>query len=175
MPVDSRPVVGDDRPFLLDLYAASRADELSAVGWRPEALRAFLDQQYRAREAGWAVSAPAADDRILVRDGCPIGRLVVDRRADGIRVVDIAVVPEEQGRGIGAALLGDVLAQADAAGLPVTLHVLATSRASLLYERLGFRALAGDGVHVPMERAPIRAPATSSRADAPAVQPNTAT
>lgn len=169
MPVDSRPVVGDDRSFLLDLYAASRADEFSALGWSPAAVRAFLDQQYQAREAGWAVSAPAADDLLLVLDGRLLGRLVLDRRADGIRVVDIALVPEEQGQGIGTAVLREVLAEADAAGVPVTLHVVAMSPARRLYERLGFRPVEGepegDIVHVPMERTP----------DLGAAQPNTAT
>ena len=175
MTLTSRPAVVDDRPFLLDLYASNRADELSVLGWSPGAIRSFLAQQYGARQAGWAVSAPAADDLVLVRDGCPIGRLVVERRADGIRVVDIAVVPGEQGRGIGTAVLHRLLDEADAALLPVTLHVLATGAARRLYERLGFRALPGDGVHVPMQRPPIRARATSRRADAVVVQPNTAT
>ena len=169
MSIDSRRVVGDDRLFLLDLYAASRADEFSAVGWIPAAVRTFLDQQYQAREVGWAVSAPSADDLLLVRDGRPLGRLVLDRRADDIRVVDIALMPEEQGQGIGTAVLREVLADADAAGVPVTLHVVATSPARRLYERLGFRLVEaepeGDIVHVHMVRA----------LDLGVAQPNTAT
>lgn len=158
MSIHSRRVVGDDRLFLLDLYAAGRVDEFSAVGWIPAAVRAFLDQQYQAREAGWAVSAPAADDLLLVRDDRPLGRLVLDRRADNIRVVDVALMPEAQGQGIGTAVLREVLAEADAVGVPVTLHVVATSPARGLYERLGFRPVEeeppGDAVHVPMVRVP---------------------
>ena len=104
-----------------------------------------------------------------MRDGRPLGRLVLDRRTDDIRVVDVALMPEEQGQGIGTAVLREVLAEADVAGVPVTLHVVATSPARRLYERLGFRTVEGepqgDIVHVPMERTP----------DLGAAQPNTAT
>jgi ribosomal protein S18 acetylase RimI-like enzyme len=166
VPADSRPALAGDRPFLLDLYIATRAAEFSALGWSPEALRAFLEQQYRAREAGWGVSAPDGDDRILVRDGRPIGRLVIDRRPDGIRVVDVAVVPAEQGRGIGSAVLRQVLEEADAARVPVTLHVVTTNPALRLYERLGFVPVSEDGIHVLMERA---------SPESAVAQPNTAT
>jgi GNAT superfamily N-acetyltransferase len=166
VPVSTRPVVGDDRSFLLDLYAVTRAAEFSALGWSPEALRAFLEQQYRAREAGWAVSAPDADDRVVIRDGRPIGRVVIDRQPDGIRVVDIALAPAEQGRGIGAVVLRGIMDEADAARVPVTLHVVATNPARRLYARLGFEPVSGDGIHVLMER---------PCADAAVAQPNTAT
>ena len=47
-----------------------------------------------------------------------------------------------QGRGIGTALIGDLLAEANEGGVPVRLRVLRTDRpASRLYERLGFRSV----------------------------------
>lgn len=166
MPIASRPAREEDRRFLLDLYAATRADEFSALGWSPEALRTFLEQQYRAREAGWRLGTPDSDDRVLVRDGHPIGRLVLDRQPDGIRVVDIALLPGEQGRGTGTEVLRGVLGEADAARVPVTLHVVAGNRARRLYERLGFVPVTGDGVHVLMTR---------RCAERAVAQPNTAT
>lgn len=166
MPIDSRRVLAADRPFLLDLYVSTRAGEFCALGWSPGVLRAFLEQQYRAREAGWADSTPDADDCVLVHDGRPIGRLVIDRRPDGIRIVDIAVVPGEQASGIGTSVLQRVLDEADAVGAPVTLHVVATNPARRLYDRLGFVPVTQDDIRVLMER--------SSREPA-GPQPNTAT
>jgi GNAT superfamily N-acetyltransferase len=95
-----------------------------------------------------------------------VGRLVLDRRADGIRIVDLAVVPAEQGRGTGTAVLRSVLAEADAVGAPVTLHVVVASPARRLYERCGFVPVTSDGIHLFMER-----PETNRAAP----QPNTAT
>jgi GNAT superfamily N-acetyltransferase len=166
VPVASRPALAGDRPFLLDLYLATRAAEFSALGWGPEAQRALLEQQYRAREAGWATSAPGADDQVITLDDHPVGRLVLDRRPTGIRVVDVAVVPAQQGRGIGSVVLRRVLEEADAARLPVTLHVVTTNPALRLYERLGFVPVDEDGVRVLMER-PSPEPGVA--------QPNTAT
>lgn len=152
--VTSRPALAADRPFLVELYAANRAGELVGAGWDAATLRVFLEQQYRAREAGWAATAPHHDDEVLFRGDRPVGRLVLDRRADGIAVVDIALVPAEQGHGTGTAVLSAVLAEADAAGVPVRLHVVVDNPARRLYEGLGFRALDTDGVHLRMERPP---------------------
>lgn len=166
MGVTVRAVVDDDRPFLLDLYAATRQEEFAALGADPRVVRSLLEQQYVAREAGWASSAPGADDLVLELADHRVGRLVLDRRPDGIRVVDIAVMPTEQGRGIGAAVLRRVLDEADAVGAPVTLHVVAGNPARRLYERLGFVPVSGDGIRLLMERP---SPETG------VAQPNTAT
>ena len=166
MPVTLRPVVGDDRPFMRDLHRATRAEEFAALGADPQVVRGLLDQQYAAREAGWAISSPSADDLVILLGDDPVGRLVLERRVDGIRIVDLAVAPAEQGRGIGTSVLRRVLDEADAVRVPVTLHVVATNLARRLYERLGFVPVSGDGVRLLMER----------RWTDPAVpQPNTAT
>ncbi len=73
----------------------------------------------------------------------PVGRLYLARLTDEIRIVDIAIMPEHRGRGIASRLLSpDVIAEAEAAGLPVRLHVEHWNRARHLYERLGFRTIA---------------------------------
>lgn len=72
----------------------------------------------------------------------------------------VGVVPEHQGRGLGAALMQPVLAQCDREGVPAYLE--ATTRASLrLYERLGFEVIgefapAGGPPLWPMWRRPAR-------------------
>ncbi len=50
------------------------------------------------------------------------------------------------------------LAEADAAGATVTVHVERTNRARRLYERLGFAVAAEDPVYVTLERAPALNP-----------------
>ena len=57
-------------------------------------------------------------------------------------MIDIALLPDHRGRGIGARLLRDVLHEATAAGLPVRLSVERSNPARSLYERLGFRTVA---------------------------------
>ena len=44
----------------------------------------------------------------------PIGRLYVERRAEEIRIIDIALLPPYRGQGIGRALLQTLLSRSQA-------------------------------------------------------------
>src|SRR5438067_4721946 len=77
---------------------------------------------------------------VITLDGADVGVLWVERRPAELYIAEIEVAPEFQGRGVGTAVLADVLARARAEALPVTLQVLqANAGAGRLYERLGFR------------------------------------
>ncbi len=161
--IQLRPVVPGDEPFLLRLYAGTREHELAAVGWSAEEKAAFLSLQFAAQSRHYA-AFDGADYRVVVRDSGCIGRLYLTRSADRIHVVDVALLPEHRGRGIGTALLQGVIAEADAAGRSVSIHVETFNPARRLYERLGF-AVQGEvsgGVYLYMSRAPRVASATSS-------------
>ena len=66
----------------------------------------------------------------------------VQREAGEWRLVQVQLLPDRQGRGIGGALMRDLLDQAARAGCPVHLGVLQGNPARRLYERLGFRIVA---------------------------------
>jgi ribosomal protein S18 acetylase RimI-like enzyme len=68
------------------------------------------------------------------------------RRKDAWWILQVQLMPEHQGRGIGAALIRELQAQARAAGMPLKLKVLKTNPAQRLYERLGF-VIVGDDEH----------------------------
>lgn len=118
-------------------------------GLPPELVRAQVDA--RAREH--AARFPRAQDEVVLLDGEPVGRLLVDRTGTAWRVVDIALLPSARGGGLGTALLTRVLAEADAENAAVRLFVHRDNpRARALYERLGFVAVATDEVYVELER-----------------------
>lgn len=142
-----RPVIDADLAFLARLYASTRAEELAPVPWPPEQKAAFLDMQFRAQHAHYLEYYPAAERLIVLRAGAPVGRLYIARWAREHRIVDIALMPEHCGQGLGAALLGDVLDEAAAAGKPVTIHVEKNNPAMRLYRRLGFVAVEDKGVY----------------------------
>ena len=70
-------------------------------------------------------------------------------------IVDIALLPEMRGTGLGTAILTDLLA---AETRPVQLQVERTNPARRLYERLGFALVEEQAIRVRMVRQP---PATS--------------
>jgi ribosomal protein S18 acetylase RimI-like enzyme len=134
-----RPEVPEDEPFLLDLYAATRKEELDAVGWPPEVRQAFLKMQFNAQKQGYHATFPNAQFAIILSGGMGVGRIVINRGPDDFLLVDIALLPPNRGRGIGTTLLQELLREAANEKKPVRLSVFTGERASRLYQRLGFR------------------------------------
>ena len=151
MAVSLRPAAPHDEPFLLRVYASTRAEELERVPWTDEQKTAFVSHQFAAQTAHYAQHYTGMSADIVVIDGVPAGRLLVARWAREIRIVDIALLPEFRGAGAGGGLLRDLMAEAAAAGKRLSIHVELQNRAMRLYERLGFRPVADEGVYVRME------------------------
>ena len=150
-----RPVGDADRAFLAHVYASTRADELAILPWTDEQKAAFLAHQFEAQDAHYRSNYGDATFDVIEVDGEPAGRLYVHRGPREIRVVDIALTPPFRGRGLGTRVLKDVIAEAEAGGRKLSIHVEMHNPARRLYERLGFRPVAGgDGVYLLMERAP---------------------
>jgi ribosomal protein S18 acetylase RimI-like enzyme len=146
-----RPIGPDDNAFLARVYASSRAEELAVTGW-PEELKAnFCRSQFDAQTKYYAENYPSASFQIVERDGWPIGRLYVDRWGSEIRIVDITLLPEFRGNGIGTKLLGELQDEARRAGKSLTIHVERFNRAVGLYQRLGFQQVEDKGVYLLME------------------------
>ncbi|MEM9218731.1 MAG: GNAT family N-acetyltransferase [Cyanobacteria bacterium P01_F01_bin.150] len=144
--------IGDgDRPFLYQVYASTRAEELAIVPWSEEEKKAFLEFQFNAQHRFYQDQFKNAAFWVVEQSGGSIGRLYLDRRADEIRIIDIALLPDFRDRGIGTALLNAILAEARTKRLPVRIHVEYNNRALNLYHRLGFRQVAADGVYYLME------------------------
>ena len=112
-----------DAEFLLRVYAGTRTEELAVAPWTDAELDAFLRMQFDAQDRSYREQRPAAAFDVIVVDGAPAGRLYVDRLADEIRIVDIALLPEHRGRGVGTLLIRRVLDEGGETGRPVTIHV----------------------------------------------------
>ena len=147
-----RPTTPADRAFLLEVYASTRAEELAPVPWSDEQKAAFLEQQFSAQDHHYKTHYDNTAYDVIVVDGEDVGRLYVGRWSEEIRIVDIALLPQHRGRGIATALLADLIAEAEAASKPLTIHVERTNPAIAFYERLGFRLTEDRGVYLFMTR-----------------------
>ncbi len=154
VPVERRPTAPGDDAFLLALYRSTREDELALTGWAEPQRAAFVRMQFMAQRRHYEASYPDATHEIVLHEGRPIGRLLVARDAEQIHLVDIALLPEHRGQGIGEALVRELLREGDEHRLPVRLSVLQGNPAMRLYERLGFAVTGADGLHLAMERRP---------------------
>lgn len=162
-PYALRPVRPEDRALLFSVYASTRAEELAAVPWSGADKDAFLRRQFEAQDAHYREHYAGAAFLVIEAAGVPAGRLYVARWAREIRVMDIALLPEHRRRGLGTAVMTDILAEGDATHRVVSIHVERNSPALGLYERLGFHTAADRGVYLFMERDPLPLRAPGSR------------
>lgn len=157
--VSLRPVSENDLDFLNRVYFGTRSEELAQTGWTEAQKSEFLRAQFNAQHQHYMQHYGGAQFDLIALDGEPIGRLYVARWPREIRIVDIALLPPFRGRGIGTALLQELLAEGERQGVPVSIHVERFSPALRWYERLGFRQAEDKGVYLFMECAPSPAAA----------------
>jgi ribosomal protein S18 acetylase RimI-like enzyme len=147
-----RAVGPGDREFLYRVYASTRTEELAVVPWDETQKDTFLRAQFDAQDRWYRENYPHATFEVVEVDGEPAGRLYLHRGEREIRIVDIALLPEHRGNGVGTSLLRNLLAEADATGKRVTIHVERLNPALRLYERLGFSVAEDKGVYLFLER-----------------------
>jgi GNAT superfamily N-acetyltransferase len=122
------PAQDADGPALAELRVAAMRDSLLRVGrFDPQRARQRLLDGFVAAHTwhvGWA--------------GERVGCVVLRREADHLRLAHLYIHPQHQGRGVGAAVLAWVFAEAEAAGLPVRVGALRESDSNRFYARHGF-------------------------------------
>jgi GNAT superfamily N-acetyltransferase len=147
-----RPVTLEDDPFLLSVYASTRADELAQVEWEPGQQEAFVKWQFEMQRREYDARFPDAEYDVIEIDGQPAGRLWLGRKDDEIRLLDIALLPEFQNRSAGTALLTDLIDEARSTGKRLRHMVFVlNNNADRFYERLGFVVLEDLGGYKHME------------------------
>lgn len=151
-----RPVGADDTDFLQSVYASTRAEEMRHVPWDEKQKAAFLQMQFEAQTKHYAGHWPEARHDIILFEGESAGRLYVDRRAEEIHILDIALLPEYRGRGIGYSVLSALVSEADKTGKAMSIYVETFNPSRALFERLGFEEKESDGFNLFMNRPPGR-------------------
>jgi ribosomal protein S18 acetylase RimI-like enzyme len=146
-----RPVTADDENLLFRVFVSARETEFASLGLPPEQLNALLALQFRAQNASYGSQCTNPDFAMVLWNDRPIGRLYLDRKEGEIHVVDLALLSEYRNRGIGTAVLRQVLTEALADNKRVTLHVAHGNRAAHLYIRLGFVPVTDNGIYCLME------------------------
>lgn len=144
-----RPARQTDDGDIARIFVETRGADFEAL---PAAMRdSVLELQSRAQNAEFERTYPNAVHWVIEVDDEVVGRLVVDHAPGEVRIVDIAVRPEAQGRGAGTAAIDGVVRAARAATSVVSLSVWSDNAgATRLYERLGFVATAAGGGYTRM-------------------------
>ena len=140
------PAAQSDLERLLALKVAALRESLEAVGrFTPERARRRFVEQYRPQHTRliWSASGLA---------GCVAFGPDLD---PAWRIEHFYVDPAHQGAGLGGAVLGALLHEADRAHRPVNITVLRESSANRFYARFGFVETGQEGVDILYRREPL--------------------
>lgn len=140
----------DDKALAFKLFVSSR-NEFSRLGWEPAQVEALLREQFEFQKHGRKSKRPRSTDEVIVADGVDCGYLTVDRSGPEIVLVDLAILPEFQGSGIGSKALEQLLESATQSKQNVVLSVASDNPAQRLYERLGFSVVGENGMYRSMK------------------------
>lgn len=149
-----RPVVPEDEHLLLEIYASTRAEEISVVPWTNEQRQAFIEMQFKAQQDHYKQKYPAADHDIITVNEMPVGRLYVAQLEDQIRIVDITLLPQYRRDGVGTYLITQLIHEATSTQRPLRIYVETFNPSLNLFHRLGFTRTAQNGMHFLLEWMP---------------------
>lgn len=132
-PLPSRPVAELTSAEVADAITRSFEGYLVSIRFTPEA----YERRFRNEHLD-----PYAS-RVYMRDGAPIGVMLIARRGWTRRVAAMGFVPEARRQGLGRRALSEIVAEARSQGeRTVLLEVIdGNAPAVVLYTRMGFRPL----------------------------------
>jgi ribosomal protein S18 acetylase RimI-like enzyme len=145
------PAQEADEALLLEIYSSTRADELALLPWDATQKQAFLQMQFSAQQKHYRAYFPHATHEMILAEGQPIGRLYVDHRETEIRILDITLLPEIRGRGIGTLVIQELMKEAEYENKSISIYVESFNRSLGLFHRLGFVKMEESGTSWLME------------------------
>jgi ribosomal protein S18 acetylase RimI-like enzyme len=144
-----RSALPEDTPFLRALHHRA---------YRQIVILQFGSWDERAQDDWFEKDLASADFQIVELAGAAVGVIGIREADDALHLVELQILPERQGQGLGSALLSLQLERARALQKPIQLRVLLQNRARSLHERFGFRIVDRDETHYSMLWRPDSAP-----------------
>ena len=151
-----RPAPPLDEIFLYELYAAVSAPEFVLAPISATQKEHLMRMQFRGQMSTYAQIYTNSCYHIVLLDGKPVGRLWVAPSDTDFRLVDIAIHPSLQSKGIGTVLIQRLQQEATKARLPIHCCVFRFNPGSLrFHQRLGFSIVREDQMYYHLEWRPV--------------------
>lgn len=149
-----RPVEEKDESFIETVYRSTREKELNITNWSEYQKNAFCSMQSRAQLAEYKTKFPGISYQVILYQKKDAGRFYTWENEHEILLIDITLLPDFRGKGIGTFLLGELIKRSESVGKKIALHVEPDNPALHLYRRFGFVHIRNNGRHFYMERNP---------------------
>ena len=114
-----RPALPQDEIFLYELYAAIRAPEFALAPITETQRVELIRMQFRAQMSAYSQMYPNSCYHVVLLDSKPVGRFWVAPGDAEFHLVDIAIHPSLQSKGIGTVLIQRLQQEATRARLPI--------------------------------------------------------
>jgi len=135
-----RPSTPADKPFLEQLYRATRED-LQLIDGERDFIESIIEMQFRAQSQGYGSEYPNAMYFIIEKHGEKIGKATIDFGHNEAHLLDIAFLSQARGHGFGKAIIQSFQNAAAQSKVPMSLTVFKDNLvAQKLYISLGFVA-----------------------------------
>ena len=140
-----RNAKAEDSEFAYCIKKAAFREYVEKVwSWDEKEQRKLHEQHFRAQ-----------DFRVINLAGTDIGIIAMVVEPDCVRLNQLFLLPEHQGKGIGRECMLMIMEEAHRLGLPVRLRILKVNpRALAFFRKLGFIRTGETDTHDLMEKAP---------------------
>ena len=118
---------------------------VTVKGWDRKEI--FVRAQFTAQREHYAAEHPHADHDIICKEGVAVGRVYVDRNAQGLHILDITILPQYRGAGTGSTVLRRLMEEGADTAKPVTIYVESFNPSLALFRKLGFEPVSESGFH----------------------------
>ena len=136
----------------MGVFESTRIDEFRAAGLDAETIRNVLGTQFSMQDTYYRRHYPNGHFDIVMQGDYPVGRLYHDwnDRSGLASIIDIALLPQCRGAGIGTRLMKAVVAEAARRTMAAELYVESDNPVRALYHRLGFEKSGENGIYEQM-------------------------
>lgn len=146
--VTFRNAASSDEEFLKELFFDVRRNEFEQVGLPIEQIKLLLSMQYAAQKQSYEWNFPNAEHNIIELADHKVGRLIIVRREETIHLVDVSILQNFRGHGLGSFILQKLKSEAE----KIFLSVFKTNNAALkLYRRHEFKVINENEMYFEME------------------------
>lgn len=144
-----RPEAEDDTVFLIQLFATTRVEELARIPWSDDQKWTFITQQFELQRLHYRTYYADTSFDVIEHNGLPAGRFYL-QEVGQFRIIDIVLMPEWRGKGVGTAIVEALIETARARGKDIDIFVEKFNPALDWYRRLGFREFDDTDVYLEM-------------------------
>jgi ribosomal protein S18 acetylase RimI-like enzyme len=144
----------NDSEFFMELFSEIKGSELLLHSWPPTIREQLLSMQYRGFMKSIQEEYPNHEDFLILFQSKMAGRLQIEKNDSFFRIINISLMPDFRGKGIGSYILKNILKEANLRQIPVELDVDVSNPAFFVYQNLGFNIIYCDEVKILMKYFP---------------------